>query len=92
MVGCSHSGVGEIVKATREALGADIALVTGGFHLLPYSDEYVADLARSMKDNLDVKRVAATHCTGDEAIEVFEEIFGENTLWAGLGARITFPE
>jgi metal-dependent hydrolase (beta-lactamase superfamily II) len=39
-----------------------------------------------------VRRVAPTHCTGDGAIEVFEEIFGENALWAGLGARITVPE
>jgi 7,8-dihydropterin-6-yl-methyl-4-(beta-D-ribofuranosyl)aminobenzene 5'-phosphate synthase len=92
VVGCSHSGVGEIVKATRKALDADIALVTGGFHLNPYSREYVTALAREMKDDLNVKRVGATHCTGDDAIEVFSEIFGENALWAGLGARIPIPE
>ena len=92
VVGCSHSGVGEIVKATKKALNAEIALVTGGFHLLPYSREYVADLARSMKEELKVEQVAMTHCTGDEAIEIFNETFGENALWGGLGARLTFPE
>jgi 7,8-dihydropterin-6-yl-methyl-4-(beta-D-ribofuranosyl)aminobenzene 5'-phosphate synthase len=92
VVGCSHSGVGEIVKETRQALDADIALVTGGFHLDPYSREHVEELVREMKDDLGVRRVAPTHCTGDGAIEVFEEIFGENALWAGLGARITVPE
>jgi 7,8-dihydropterin-6-yl-methyl-4-(beta-D-ribofuranosyl)aminobenzene 5'-phosphate synthase len=92
VVGCSHSGVGEIVKETHKALGADIALVTGGFHLNPYSREYVATLAREMKDDLGVKRVAPTHCTGDVAIEVFGEIYGENALWAGLGARIPITD
>jgi 7,8-dihydropterin-6-yl-methyl-4-(beta-D-ribofuranosyl)aminobenzene 5'-phosphate synthase len=91
VVGCSHSEVGEIVKATRKALNTDIALVTGGFHLLPYDREYVADLARELRDNLGVKRVGATHCTGDEAVKVFEEIFGDKALWAGLGARFNFP-
>jgi 7,8-dihydropterin-6-yl-methyl-4-(beta-D-ribofuranosyl)aminobenzene 5'-phosphate synthase len=92
VVGCSHSGVDEIVKATKEALDADVALVTGGFHLNPYDREYVTEIARSMKDELGVKRAAPTHCTGDEAIEVFEETFGEDFVWAGLGARVTIPD
>lgn len=92
VVGCSHSGVDEIVKTTREALNTDIALVTGGFHLVPYDTEYITTIARSMKDELRVKQIAATHCTGAKAIEVFAETFGENALWGGLGARLTFPE
>jgi 7,8-dihydropterin-6-yl-methyl-4-(beta-D-ribofuranosyl)aminobenzene 5'-phosphate synthase len=91
IVGCSHSGVGEIVKATREALNTDIALVTGGFHLIPYSPEYITELASSMRDELGVKRVAGTHCTGEEAITIFRETFGDY-VWGGLGARIVFPK
>ena len=45
-----------------------------------------------MKEELGVEQVAMTHCTGDEAIEIFNETFGENALWGGLGARLTFPE
>ena len=44
------------------------------------------------KGDLGIKRVAATHCTGDEAIEVFAEIFGDDALWGGLGARLTVTE
>ncbi len=92
LVAQGRAEVGEIVEATRQALDAEIAFVTGGFHLLPYPRHYVADLARSMKNDLGVKTVGATHCTGDEAIEVFKQTFGENALWAGLGARITLSE
>ena len=92
VVGCSHSDVNEIIKTTKEALDSDIALVTGGFHLAPYGQDYAKEVALSMKDELGVKKVAATHCTGEEAVGVFKETFGENALWAGLGAKITFPE
>jgi 7,8-dihydropterin-6-yl-methyl-4-(beta-D-ribofuranosyl)aminobenzene 5'-phosphate synthase len=92
VVGCSHSGVNEIVKAAKEAIGTDIALVTGGFHLNPYGREYVTEIARAMKDDLGVKTAAPTHCTGDDAIEVFEETFGEDFVWAGLGAKVTIPQ
>ena len=90
VVGCSHSGVGEIVKATREVLDKDFAMVTGGFHLGPYSAEYTRALARSMRDELGVKRCAATHCTGDQAIAIFREAFGDRYVFGGLGASITF--
>jgi hypothetical protein len=45
-----------------------------------------------MNDDLGVDRAAPTHRTGDDAIEAFQELFGENARWAGLGARVTFTE
>ena len=90
VVGCSHSGVNEIVRATQAATSADIELVTGGYHLGPYSHEYVMDVAHTMKDELHVARAGATHCTGDEAIAIFRETFGEDYVPAGLGARLAF--
>ncbi len=90
--GCSHSGIEEIVKEAKRATGAEVALVTGGFHLTPYSAEYVTELARMMKDELAVRLAAPTHCTGDEAIAIFEEVYGERCVKAGLGTRISFPD
>ena len=89
--GCSHSGIEEIAKEAKRATGADVALVPGGFHLIPYSAEYITELARTMKDELGVRRVAPTHCTGDEGIAIFEEVYGEYCVKAGLGTRIPFP-
>ncbi len=89
--GCSHSGIEEIVKATKQAIGADLALVTGGFHLGPYSPDYITQLAITMRDELKVRWAAPTHCTGDQGVAIFEEVFGEYCVEAGLGTRIAFP-
>ncbi|UCC71908.1 MAG: MBL fold metallo-hydrolase [Gemmatimonadota bacterium] len=90
--GCSHSGIEEIVKESKRTTGAEVALVTGGFHLGPYSAEYIRDLARTLKDELAVRRAGATHCTGDEGVAIFEEVYGEYCVKAGLGTRIAFPD
>jgi 7,8-dihydropterin-6-yl-methyl-4-(beta-D-ribofuranosyl)aminobenzene 5'-phosphate synthase len=90
VTGCSHSGVNAIVRAAQEATGADIDLVTGGFHLGPYSRDYVLEVARAMKEDLGVAHAGATHCTGDQAIAIFGDTFGEGYVFAGLGARIAF--
>ncbi len=89
--GCSHSGIEEIVKAAKQATGTEVALVTGGFHLVPYSADYIRQLAVMMKDELGVRWAAATHCTGDPAIAIFEDVYGEYCVKAGLGTRIAFP-
>ncbi len=89
--GCSHSGIEEIVKAAKQAIGAEVALVTGGFHLGPYSADYITQLAMTMRDELGVQWAAPTHCTGDEGIAIFEEVYGEYCVKAGLGTRIAFP-
>jgi len=90
--GCSHSGIERIVEEAVRATGADVALVTGGFHLMPYSAEYLTELAYTMKDELGVRAVAPTHCTGDEGMAVFQEVYGERCVKAGLGTRIPFPD
>ena len=89
--GCSHSGIEEIVREAVRATDVEVALVTGGFHLVPYNAEYITQLANTMKDELGVRSVAPTHCTGDEGIAIFEEVFGEYCVKAGLGTRIAFP-
>ncbi len=91
ITGCSHSGVEAIVKETRDSLNVNVALVTGGFHLLPYTSEYITDLAHTMKDELGVRQAAPTHCTGNDAIEIFKEIYMQDYLMGGLGAKIIFP-
>ena len=87
--GCSHSKIEEIVKETKKHLGKNVALVIGGFHHAPYSNEYVAATAKTLKDELGVQQVAASHCTGEKAVGIFKEIYRENFLDSGLGARLS---
>lgn len=91
ITGCSHSKVEEIVRATKQFLGSPIELVEGGFHLFPYDSDYISKLARQMKDDLGVRRVAPAHCTGNLAFKIFREVYGENYSYAGVESEVKFP-
>jgi 7,8-dihydropterin-6-yl-methyl-4-(beta-D-ribofuranosyl)aminobenzene 5'-phosphate synthase len=89
--GCSHTGIEEIIKATRKIRKEKILLVTGGFHLIPYPREYIEGIAKRMKDVHGVEFVAPAHCTGHTGFAVFREVFGDRYRFFGLGEKIT-PE
>ena len=90
VTGCSHSEVARIVQAAKSELGEDIKGVVGGFHLYPYSEDEVALVVRQLHDDLGVKAVAPTHCTGEAAQALLEKDFGQNYMQFGLGARASF--
>jgi 7,8-dihydropterin-6-yl-methyl-4-(beta-D-ribofuranosyl)aminobenzene 5'-phosphate synthase len=92
LVGCSHSLVETIVRETKGQLGRDVAMVLGGYHLLPYDSAQVREIATRMRDELGVGYVAPTHCTGHIGFRIFREIFGDRYHVAGLGSRTPFPE
>ncbi len=90
VTGCSHSTVEAIIVETRRYLQKDVNLVMGGFHLLPYSPEYVSNLAKRMKNELGVRRVVPAHCSGHLAFKTFREVYGENYSYGGLEAEVKF--
>lgn len=90
IVGCSHSGVESIVKATAETTGRDISLVMGGYHLLPYKEDTLRGVAARLKDELGVDRVAPAHCTGHLAFKVLMDAYGPDFIRAGLGSETRF--
>jgi 7,8-dihydropterin-6-yl-methyl-4-(beta-D-ribofuranosyl)aminobenzene 5'-phosphate synthase len=92
LVGCSHSLVVRIVEETRKVIGRDIALVMGGYHLLPYDSADISKMAAHMKNDLGVKSVAPAHCTGHLGFKIFQETFGEHYHMAGLGSVIPFGQ
>jgi 7,8-dihydropterin-6-yl-methyl-4-(beta-D-ribofuranosyl)aminobenzene 5'-phosphate synthase len=91
LVGCSHSLVETIVRSTREHLDRKVALVFGGYHLLPYRSSEIREIATRMKEELGVAGVAPTHCTGHAGFKVFREVFGDRYHAAGLGTTTSFP-
>jgi 7,8-dihydropterin-6-yl-methyl-4-(beta-D-ribofuranosyl)aminobenzene 5'-phosphate synthase len=88
VVGCSHSGVENIITKVKDDLKLDVALVIGGFHLLPYGAEKITQVAKTLKGNLGVKRVAPAHCTGNLAFKIFREVYGDDYMFAGLGSKV----
>jgi len=87
ITGCAHPGIVEIVKKAKELTKEDVYLVIGGFHLAGTSDQEIRNIVESFRD-LEVKKVAPCHCTGDGAIRAFEEEYGENFIKVGVGKKI----
>jgi len=90
MVGCSHSQVEKIVTQSMEHLGSKVNGLVGGFHLLPYSEEYISGLTNMLKADLEIKWVAPAHCTGDVAHEYLKSLYKDNYKYFGLGSKVNF--
>ncbi|NIM57387.1 MAG: MBL fold metallo-hydrolase [Candidatus Aminicenantes bacterium] len=91
LTGCAHPGIVGIVKRAKEVVDKEIYLVCGGFHLLNKSEDEVNQIISQFKE-LGVRKVGATHCTGDKAIELFKKAFKENFVQMGVGKVIKISE
>lgn len=90
IVGCSHTGVDNIIRETKKITNQPISLVYGGFHMIPYDKAKTQELVKMMKNELLVKRVAPAHCTGHLAFKTLMDEYGKDYLYAGLGETITY--
>lgn len=84
VTGCSHQGIVAILKRAKELFERPIHLVFGGFHLGAKSDAELEEIIRNFKE-IGVEKCGATHCTGDKAIEMFKQAFGEDYVPMGTG-------
>ncbi len=89
VTGCAHPGIIRILEKAVEVGGKDIWMVLGGFHLVQTAPAEVGKIIARFKE-LGVRRVGATHCTGDAAIGMFREAFGPDFVEMGVGRRIEF--
>ena len=90
IVGCSHTGVENIVIQTKNETGNGIELLYGGFHMIPFDRTQTVQIVSLLKSHLGVHRVAPAHCTGHLAFRVLKDIYDTDYLYAGLGETITF--
>ena len=89
VTGCSHQGIVNIVKKAKELLNRDVYLVFGGFHLMGHSEEQVKAIIEDFKE-LGVQKCGATHCTGDRAIQMFKDAYGDDYVEIGSGRVLHF--
>jgi metal-dependent hydrolase (beta-lactamase superfamily II)/CubicO group peptidase (beta-lactamase class C family) len=84
MTGCAHPGIVNVVRHAKELFGDPVRLVVGGFHLL---DASASDIKRIISEfrALGVQQVAPTHCTGEQAIAMFAEEYGDDHIPTGAG-------
>jgi 7,8-dihydropterin-6-yl-methyl-4-(beta-D-ribofuranosyl)aminobenzene 5'-phosphate synthase len=84
VTGCAHPGIVQMVERAQEAVGEEIHLVMGGFHLRAESAVRIEGLIEELQA-LGVEAAAPTHCSGDEARRLFKEAFGEQGYLIGVG-------
>ncbi len=87
VVGCSHTGIDNIVKAAA-AIQPKIHFVAGGFHYVVANDPDIGTLVTTLRDTYKVAYVAPGHCTGEPTFAALRKAFGERSLYAGLGSTI----
>ncbi len=87
ITGCAHPGIVEMIEHSVELGGDRPYLVMGGFHLFGASRRSVREIIGRFRSQ-QVHKVAPCHCTGPEAIEMFQESYQENYLPCGVGQII----
>jgi len=84
ITGCAHPGIVNIVERAKELFGGPVRLVMGGFHLGSMSaggiETILADFRR-----LGVQQVSPVHCTGEKAIAMFAQEYGDDYIQGGAG-------
>lgn len=84
VTGCAHPGIVAMVAKAKEMLDRPVDLVCGGFHLMNKTDDEVRGIIEEFRA-LGVKRVGATHCTGERQIALLREAYGADFVPLGVG-------
>lgn len=90
ITGCAHPGIVRIAKTAERLTGKKIHLLMGGFHLGRASQMHIQTIISRLQ-SMGVQKVAPSHCTGERAVEMFRQAWGEDFMEAGLGAVIELP-
>jgi len=90
IVGCSHTGVENIVKQTQSFTKDKLEMVYGGFHMLPFDRAQTIQIVNTLQNDLKVHRVAPAHCTGHLAFKILKDNYGNDFVFAGLGETISY--
>jgi 7,8-dihydropterin-6-yl-methyl-4-(beta-D-ribofuranosyl)aminobenzene 5'-phosphate synthase len=99
LTGCSHPGVVSLARAALEAGGCfpriagsgRLLLVTGGFHLGGSPPEEVRGISGRLR-GMGVEYLGPSHCTGERAMGIFRQDWGDRFVEAGCGAVLEIGE
>jgi 7,8-dihydropterin-6-yl-methyl-4-(beta-D-ribofuranosyl)aminobenzene 5'-phosphate synthase len=90
VTGCAHPGIVEIIRKAKTLSGDGVYLVLGGFHLGGKSQREIEGILSEFR-RLGVRKVAPCHCTGEQAIRMFRQEYGEDFIQAGVGKVVRVP-
>jgi 7,8-dihydropterin-6-yl-methyl-4-(beta-D-ribofuranosyl)aminobenzene 5'-phosphate synthase len=90
ITGCAHPGIVEIVRQAKTLSDDEVYLVLGGFHLGGKSRKQIEGILSEFR-RLGVRKVAPCHCTGEQALRMFRQEYGEDFIQAGVGKVVRVP-
>ena len=91
LTGCAHPGIADMVLHSRSVMKKDVYFVFGGFHLMDKSKNQIHGIIERFQE-AGVRKCGATHCTGEQQVEWFSQVYGENFVAMGVGRVIRFPK
>ena len=65
--------------------------IFGGLHLVLTKEPEIQRIAKALREDWKVQRIAPGHCTGEPAFLALSEAFTGKYLFAGLGDSIELP-
>jgi 7,8-dihydropterin-6-yl-methyl-4-(beta-D-ribofuranosyl)aminobenzene 5'-phosphate synthase len=87
LTSCSHRGVVNTIKQAQIVSGIEkVHAVIGGFHLAPYSEDYVRETIAALK-RMDIDYVIPLHCTGELFFELAKPEMPNRLLRPYTGTR-----
>jgi 7,8-dihydropterin-6-yl-methyl-4-(beta-D-ribofuranosyl)aminobenzene 5'-phosphate synthase len=88
ITGCAHPGIIKILEKAKSFFPDElIYLAMGGFHLLHQTvDKLKSTVNQIFK--MEILNVAPSHCSGDNARKMFNEVYGDNYIEIGTGKLI----
>ncbi|MBL7130977.1 MAG: MBL fold metallo-hydrolase [Candidatus Omnitrophica bacterium] len=87
LTGCAHPGIIKIIENVKQNISGNIYLVLGGFHLMGRHKKTVTPIINRFKQ-LEIEKVAPSHCTGKATTRLFQEEYGDNFIEVKVGQTL----
>ena len=87
LTGCAQPNAVDILENVQQHLSEPIDLVIGGLHLACRMEDEMRKVIEGFRQ-LGVKRVGPCHCTGEEAVKLFKDAYGDDSLDVGVGFTV----
>ncbi len=92
ILGCAHRGAINTIKHAQKITGVEqVHTVIGGTHLLGASEERILLTAAALQE-MGVRRVGVSHCTGLNSSVLLAQQLGETFFFNNTGTVITIPQ
>lgn len=84
ITGCSHPGIMNILTTIKKRSGKKICGIVGGTHLVEADEDRLRKTMSDLND-MNIKFIAVSHCTGEGNLEIIKESFGEKFIFNCTG-------